>query len=627
MNRRAFELATERNSPAHFGASIGSSSHSEGPAQRLGPLGHIGEPSACSLLGLPEANAVVNHTQVQLFIDNHLDHDMTSVSMTGRVGQRLTQRGQELVAHRGAYVPVDSPHESDLRFEAKAACGLGGDLQDAGAHAPLGGYRWVQSENRRADLANGVIEIQDGVFDTRSRLRILDQRQLGLQGETRDEQALNDRVVEVSSNSLAVGGYVQLAETSLQSRVIHSDSDRSRQSDDQSLINFREFLGPLLLCDIEAPKDLLPNSKRHTEERPHWRMGRREPGRVRMSGHVSQAKGPRVADKLTQDSLPVGKLTNGIDGFLVHPYVDELATPNARGIEEVECPVAGAGQRTGRLGDAAKDRRKLELGVNGEHALEQGLELPGVADGVVGHASILPAAEASEPRTRQFGKLRRMPIRVFLLDDHQIVREGVRRMLEKDNDLVVVGEAATTAEALVRIPLSRPDVAVLDVQLPDGSGIDVCREIRSLHPEIACLMLTSFADDEALAQTVLAGAAGYVLKQILGNELAASVRAVASGQSLIDASTTQRVLNDLRVAHEESEGVERLTPRERQVLTLIAAGKTNREIGAELYLSDKTVKNYVSNLLGKLGMGRRSEAAAYAGRLAERRAKTNPSGR
>jgi two-component system response regulator DevR len=356
-------------------------------------------------------------------------------------------------------------------------------------------------------------------------------------------------------------------------------------------------------------------------------MGRREPGRVRMSGHVSQAKGPRVADKLTQDSLPVGKLTNGIDGFLVHPYVDELATPNARGIEEVECPVAGAGQRTGRLGDAAKDRRKLELGVNGEHALEQGLELPGVADGVVGHASILPAAEASEPRTRQFGKLRRMPIRVFLLDDHQIVREGVRRMLEKDNDLVVVGEAATTAEALVRIPLSRPDVAVLDVQLPDGSGIDVCREIRSLHPEIACLMLTSFADDEALAQTVLAGAAGYVLKQILGNELAASVRAVASGQSLIDASTTQRVLNDLRVAHEESEGVERLTPRERQVLTLIAAGKTNREIGAELYLSDKTVKNYVSNLLGKLGMGRRSEAAAYAGRLAERRAKTNPSGR
>jgi DNA-binding NarL/FixJ family response regulator len=200
-------------------------------------------------------------------------------------------------------------------------------------------------------------------------------------------------------------------------------------------------------------------------------------------------------------------------------------------------------------------------------------------------------------------------------------------MLETDDDLVVVGEAATTAEALIRIPLSRPDVAVLDVQLPDGSGIDVCREIRSRHPEIACLMLTSFADDEALAQTVLAGAAGYVLKQILGNELATSVRAVAAGQSLIDASTTQRVLNDLRVAHEKSEGVERLTPREREVLTLIAAGKTNREIGVELYLSDKTVKNYVSNLLGKLGMGRRSEAAAYAGRLAERRAKTDPRSR
>jgi DNA-binding NarL/FixJ family response regulator len=213
-----------------------------------------------------------------------------------------------------------------------------------------------------------------------------------------------------------------------------------------------------------------------------------------------------------------------------------------------------------------------------------------------------------------------MVIRVFLLDDHQVVREGVRRMLESNDDLLVVGEAATAAEALTQIPLTHPDVAVLDVRLPDGDGLDVCREIRSQHPEVSCLMLTSFADDEALARAVMAGASGYVLKQIQGNELVASVRSVASGHSLIDGDTTRRVLEGLRKAHEESEGAQRLTPREGQILEYIGAGKTNREIGEELFLAEKTVKNYVSNLLAKLGMGRRSEAAAYAGRLAERRA-------
>lgn len=215
---------------------------------------------------------------------------------------------------------------------------------------------------------------------------------------------------------------------------------------------------------------------------------------------------------------------------------------------------------------------------------------------------------------------------MFLLDDHQVVRVGVRRLLEADPDLVVVGEAATAVEALAQIPMSRPDVAVLDVRLPDGDGIDVCREIRSRHPEVACLILTSYADDEALAQAVLAGAAGYVLKQIQGNDLVAVVRAVASGHSLIDGETATRVLRQLRTATLERQQEGRLTPREHELLGLIAAGKTNREIGAELYLAEKTVKNYVSNLLVKLGMGRRSEAAAYAARLAERRERSEPDG-
>lgn len=212
-----------------------------------------------------------------------------------------------------------------------------------------------------------------------------------------------------------------------------------------------------------------------------------------------------------------------------------------------------------------------------------------------------------------------MATRVFLLDDHQVVREGVRRLLEADQDLAVVGEADSAEEALAAIPASRPDVAVLDVRLPDGSGVDVCREIRSRHPEVACLILTSFADDEALAHAVLAGAAGYVLKQIQGNALVTAVRSVAAGHSLIPPATAERVLAELHRADAEREEVSRLTAREREILELIAQGKTNRQIGSELFLAEKTVKNYVSNLLAKLGMARRSEAAAYATRLADRR--------
>ena len=213
-----------------------------------------------------------------------------------------------------------------------------------------------------------------------------------------------------------------------------------------------------------------------------------------------------------------------------------------------------------------------------------------------------------------------VPVRVFLLDDHQVVREGVRRLLESDAEISVVGEAGTAADALPRIGACSPDVAVLDVRLPDGDGIEVCREIRSQYPEVACVMLTSYSDDEALAQAVLAGASGYLLKQIRGNDLVASVLAVAGGASLIDGATARRVIEELGRARSTRDGVEVLTPRERSILELIAAGKTNREIGAELYLAEKTVKNYVSNLLAKLGMARRSEAAAYAARLAERRA-------
>ena len=213
-----------------------------------------------------------------------------------------------------------------------------------------------------------------------------------------------------------------------------------------------------------------------------------------------------------------------------------------------------------------------------------------------------------------------MTLRVFLLDDHEVVRSGIRALLEATDDLVVVGEAATAEDALARIPSVRPDVAILDVRLPDGSGVEVCREIRSSFPEIACVMLTSYADDEALFAAIMAGASGYVLKQIRGTELLDSIRRAGAGQSLLDPSVTKRVLEQLRDRPEEDPRLASLTKQERRILDLIAEGQTNRQIAASLFLAEKTVKDYVSNLLAKLGMERRTQAATYAARLDERSA-------
>jgi two-component system, NarL family, response regulator DevR len=204
------------------------------------------------------------------------------------------------------------------------------------------------------------------------------------------------------------------------------------------------------------------------------------------------------------------------------------------------------------------------------------------------------------------------PIRVFLLDDHEVVRRGLKDLLEADGDIVVVGESGLAQEAARRIPALRPDVAVLDGRLPDGSGIDVCREVRSAHPEIAALILTSYDDDEALFSAIMAGAAGYVLKQIRGNDLVDAVRRVAAGQSLLDPAVTARVLDRLRAGPEEDKALAPLTDQERRILELIGEGLTNRQIAERMFLAEKTVKNYVSSLLGKLGMERRTQAAVFA---------------
>ncbi|MER7667637.1 response regulator transcription factor [Kitasatospora sp. NPDC096128] len=210
------------------------------------------------------------------------------------------------------------------------------------------------------------------------------------------------------------------------------------------------------------------------------------------------------------------------------------------------------------------------------------------------------------------------PVRVFLLDDHEVVRRGVHDLLDGEPDLVVVGEAATAEQALVRVPALRPDVAVLDVRLGDGDGVSVCRELRSRMPDLACLMLTSFDDEEALLDAVMAGAAGYVLKQISGTDLVAAVRTVASGRSMLDPGAATRLMNRLRSDAEPARPVTAgpgLTAREQEVLALIGEGLTNRQIGERLYLAEKTVKNHVSRLLAKLGVERRVQAALIATEL------------
>ncbi len=203
-------------------------------------------------------------------------------------------------------------------------------------------------------------------------------------------------------------------------------------------------------------------------------------------------------------------------------------------------------------------------------------------------------------------------IAVYLLDDHEIVRRGIRQLLEAESDLEVVGESALAQEAERRIPALRPDVAVLDGRLPDGSGIEVCRAVRSVDPSIRVLILTSYDDDEALFGAIMAGASGYVLKQVTGNDLVDTVRRVADGQSTLDPGVTAAVLKRLRSGGTSDPRLARLTPQERRILELIGEGMTNRQIANTLSLAEKTVKNYVSSMLGKLDMGSRTQAALFA---------------
>src|SRR4051794_466122 len=266
-------------------------------------------------------------------------------------------------------------------------------------------------------------------------------------------------------------------------------------------------------------------------------------------------------------------------------------------------------------GPLAPDRARSAIGKDRSHP---------VGDSPVQHSD---GAEQEHPMADGAQPSPDNSIRVFLLDDHEVVRRGVHDLLNDEPDITVVGEAATVEQALIRVPALRPQVAVLDVRLPDGDGVTVCRELRSQMPELACLMLTSFDDEEALLDSIMAGASGYVLKQIKGSDLVSAVRTVAAGQSLLDPSATAKLMARLRQGQEPEPQVEALpglTDREREILALIGEGLTNRQIGQRLFLAEKTVKNHISRLLGKLGVERRIQAAVIAPQAQDR---AKPQGR
>jgi DNA-binding NarL/FixJ family response regulator len=216
------------------------------------------------------------------------------------------------------------------------------------------------------------------------------------------------------------------------------------------------------------------------------------------------------------------------------------------------------------------------------------------------------------------------PIRIVLIDDHEVVRAGIKAMIDAQDDLEVVGEADTAEDGVRRVGYDEPDVVVLDVRLPDGSGVEVCRDIRTRFPDVKVLMLTSFADEEALLSAVLAGASGYVLKRVKGSDLVNDIRRVGAGESLLDPEMTEKLFERLRSGPKSDPLLARLSDQEREIVTHIAEGKTNKQIADDMFLAEKTVKNYVSNLLAKMGMSRRSEAAAYVARLDAERGSLPP---
>ena len=332
---------------------------------------------------------------------------------------------------------------------------------------------------------------------------------------------------------------------------------------------------------------------------------------------VGEPQGGRLCDEQTEDAAPGGSIADLSLLGLAEPHGDELLESGPGGVEHTEGGIAGLDQGFRLLHQMAEQIGQLDVGGDHQHRPHQPAQLLRVIHPRIGHNADRTVAMRTSRERQQYWHNGPMAIRVFLLDDHELVREGIRGLLESDGEIEVVGEASTGAEALTRVPLAKPDVAILDVRLGDGDGdgIEVCRDLRSAMPDLACLMLTSFADDEAMYASVMAGAAGYVLKQIKARDLIEDVKKVATGASLMDPRVVARVVERIANPPQSDPSAASLSPQEARILDLIAEGKTNKQIAEAMFLAENTVKNYITSLLRKLRVTSRTEAAIYATKL------------
>jgi two-component system response regulator DevR len=562
------------------------------------------------------ADPVIHHPQHHLVGHHHFDTHTRRPRVTGDVAERFAQRGEELGGEIVTHPAVDRSVEEAPRFEPERPRGLATECQHAVSQASTRRHpRRLQFEDGGTDVLHREVKIVHRSLNASHGGLAVGPHEpsRSLQRQAGCEQTLDDGVVQITSDALAVFDQSELLHSVVESGVLNGDPGRGREADHEFLVDVGEHLGGRLVGQIQVAEHLVAHADGHAQERSHRRMVGREPEAVGMLAQIGQPQRLGVHDEATEDPVPFGQVTEEPVRAVIYPDRDELRQTGASVVEHAERAVTCIDQPDRRLHDPPEHAGRVEVRTEGKHRTEELAQAAGT--GYLGHPVNIRRARGDS--RRRANENRTVTLRVFLLDDHEVVRRGLRELLEAEGDLEVVGEAGTAEEAYGRIPAARPNVAILDVRLPDGDGVEVCREIRSKHPEIACLMLTSFADDEALFSAIMAGAAGYVLKQVRGTDLVDGVRRVGRGESLLDPSLTTRVLERLR--HPPApDALAGLTDQERRILDLIAEGMTNRQIGEQLFLAEKTVKNYVSNLLAKLGMSRRSEAAAYAARLSER---------
>jgi len=545
--------------------------------------------------------------------------------MAGDIGQGFAEAQHHLTTDGLGDRAVDRSLDVGRRFESERLGRFVADGGELAPQAPLGRPSLMQFEDRRPHLTDRQVKIVDGVRDAFRRRRVARRLGNGLQGQAGGEQSLNDVVMQIASDPLAFVEQARGAGLLVETGVLDGQTRRRGKAHGKLLIDIGEHLTVGLVRQVQVAVHDASQTDGHAEERRHRRVTGREPETVRMGLQVGEPQRLRLEDQQTEDAVPLGPSADACGRFIGEADGDELGQTGSRLVEHPKGCILGVDQIGCGLGDSAQRVRERLLGPDGHDGVEQAEELfgPGKLE-TTGHLLRLGPAPLGchrDHRDHRDGPAEAGPvvIRVFLVDDHEVVRRVVRELLESTDDLQVVGEAGTAAQARQRIPVASPDVAILDVRLPDGTGVEVCRDLRSLMPTLKCLMLTSFNDDEALFDAIMAGASGYVLKEVKGSDLVASVRRVADGQSLLDPMVTARVLERLRNPPRD-ELTESLTPQEASILAHLADGLTNREIAEQMFLAEKTVKNYVSNLLAKLGMHHRTQAAVYAARLAERRA-------